>query len=346
MTRIVLDRLTKTYPTQPTPVLRGLSLDVHPGELVALLGPSGSGKSTILKIIAGIEQPDSGDVRFDERSLVPVPPNRRGAVLIFQKAYLFPFLNVADNIGFGLKLQGTRKQQQRAEVGRMLELVELPGIERKYPGQLSGGEQQRVALARALVVQPRVLLLDEPLSSLDTAIRQTLQETIRRVQRELGITALLVTHDLHEAIAMSDRTALLLDGMIEAYDRPERLFRCPPTQGAASFMGVSTFLAGCLSGQHLHGPWGSLRVRPAIGPRREATFAIRPEHLTVLDAASDNSLPGIVHSVVYKGEYTAYEVVVGQMHVRIRAYQDVRRYPVGVAVHVHVPVDKLFEVQS
>ncbi|MDP9310522.1 MAG: ABC transporter ATP-binding protein [Chloroflexota bacterium] len=345
MTRIVLDRLTKTFPTQPTPVLRGLSLDVHAGELVALLGPSGSGKSTILKLIAGIEQPDSGDVRFDEQSLVPVPPHRRGAVLMFQKAYLFPFLNVADNIGFGLKLRSTPKQQQRAAVARMLELVELPGIERKYPSQLSGGEQQRVALARALVVQPRVLLLDEPLSSLDTAIRHTLQETIRRVQRELGITTLLVTHDLHEAIAMSDRTALLLDGMIEAYDRPEHLFQNPPTRAAASFMGISTFLTGCLSGEHLRGPWGTLRVSMSSGPRREATFAIRPEHVAVRDAASDNSLPGIVHSVQYKGEYTAYEVVVGHVPVRIRAYQEVRRYPAGAAVHVHVPVEKLFEVQ-
>lgn len=144
---------------------------------------------------------------------------------------------------------------------------------------------------------------------------------------------------------MSDRTALLLDGTIEAYDRPERVFQSPPTQAAASFMGVSTFLTGCFSGQHLHGPWGSLRVLPASGPRREATFAIRPEHLAVLDAASDNTLPGIVHSVQYKGEYTAYEVVVGQMYVRIRAYQDVRRYPAGAAVHVHLPVEKLFEVQ-
>ncbi len=344
MTRIVLDRLTKTFPTQPTPVLRGLSLDVHPGELVALLGPSGSGKSTILKIIAGIEQPDRGDVRFDEGSLLPVPPHQRGAVLMFQKAYLFPFLNVADNIGFGLKLQGMRKHQRRAEIARMLDLVELPGIERKYPAQLSGGQQQRVALARALVVQPRVLLLDEPFSSLDTAIRHTLQETIRRVQRELGITALLVTHDLHEAIAMSDRTALLFDGMIEAYDQPQRLFQNPPTKAAAAFMGISTFLTGCLSGEQLYGPWGSLRVPPASGPRREATFAIRPEHMVVLDTASNNSLAGTVRSVLYKGEYTAYEVAVGQVHMHIRAYQEGRRYPEGAAVHVHVPVEKLFEV--
>ncbi len=344
MTRVVLDRLHKSFPTQPTPVLAGLSLDVHSGELVALLGPSGSGKSTVLKIITGIEQPDSGDVRLGEQSLLHVPPHQRGAVLMFQKAYLFPFLNVADNIGFGLKLRGASKQQMRSEVGRMLELVELPGIERKFPGQLSGGQQQRVALARALVVEPRVLLLDEPLSSLDTAIRHTLQETIRRVQRELDITTLLVTHDLQEAIAMSDRTALLLDGMIEAIDRPEALFQRPPTQAAARFMGISTFVTGQVEGAQLLAPWGALQVAGDGERPHAATFAIRPEHLRLLDASAPNAVPGALQDVVYNGEFTLYRVAIGADDVRIKAYQAVPHQPVGTPVYVQFPPEHLFEV--
>ncbi|GAC1359185.1 MAG: ABC transporter ATP-binding protein [Herpetosiphon sp.] len=346
MTRIVLDWLTKSFPSQPTPVLSGLSLDVDGGELVALLGPSGSGKSTILKLIAGIEQPDSGDIRFGEQSLLVMPPNRRGAVLMFQKAYLFPFLNVVDNIAFGLKMRGVRKHKMQAAVDRMLELVELPGIGHKFPSQLSGGQQQRVALARALVVEPRVLMLDEPLSSLDTAIRQTLQETIRRIQRELGITTLLVTHDLQEAIAMSDRTALLLDGKIAAIDRPERLFQRPPTAAAARFMGISTFMSGRVEGTYLHGPWGSLRVTTPPGRPRTTLFAIRPENLRLHPSAAPNALPGVVQDVVYNGEYSTYRVTMGDTELRIKAYQSTPPCSSGTPVYVEFPPEHLFEVMA
>lgn len=216
MTRIDVNNLTKHYPRQPAPAICDVSMTVEPGELLALLGPSGSGKSTILKLISGIEQPDQGDICLDGHSILHVSANRRGALMMFQKAYLFPFMSVSDNIAFGLKVKRVGRKTIQIKVAHMLELVELPGIERKYPHQLSGGEQQRVALARALITQPRVLLLDEPLSSLDTAVRLTLQEAIRRIQRDLGITAVLVTHDLSEAIAMSDRTALLLGGTVAA----------------------------------------------------------------------------------------------------------------------------------
>ena len=170
--------LCKIYPGQSAPVLKDFSLAVREAEMVALLGPSGSGKSTLLKLITGIERPDGGDIQFDGRSILGIPPNRRGAVFMFQKSYLFPFLNVADNIGFGLKVQGASTAAIQTEVRRMLDLIGLPGIEKRRPGQLSGGEQQRVALARALVTHPRLLLLDEPLSSLDTSVRLGLQEAI------------------------------------------------------------------------------------------------------------------------------------------------------------------------
>jgi ABC-type Fe3+/spermidine/putrescine transport system ATPase subunit len=345
MTLVFLDNLTKTYPRQADPAISAVSLAVQSGELVALLGPSGSGKSTILNLIAGIEHPDSGDIRFDDQSILAIPANRRSAVLMFQKAYLFPFMTVADNIGFGLKVQRMSRQTIRAEVARMLDLVELPGFERRYPAQLSGGEQQRVALARALVTRPRVLMLDEPLSSLDTAVRHTLQEAIRRIQRELGITTLLVTHDLSEAITMSDRTALLLDHTIVACDRPDRMFQHPPTRAAARFVGISTFLQGRVAGDRFSAGLGMFTVPAVAGPEREATFAIRPERLTLLDAPGPNAVLGVIADRFYKGEFTDYRVAVNGDTVRVMTNQPCRGYACGDAVHVQFPVEHLFEVK-
>jgi ABC-type Fe3+/spermidine/putrescine transport system ATPase subunit len=197
----------------------------------------------------------------------------------------------------------------------MLDLVGLPGIERKYPDQLSGGEQQRVALARALITNPRMLLLDEPLSSLDTNVRQTLQEATRRIQRELSITTLLVTHDLSEAVAMADQVALLLDGTIEACAPPEELFQRPPTRKAARFVGVSAMLAGEIAGDRFCMPQGQLTLAPGTAAqpagRRHATLAIRPERLNLLAAPAHNTLPGCVVERIYKGEYTEYQVRLG-----------------------------------
>ncbi len=346
MTRIELSNLHKHFPRQPAPALRDVSLTIEPGELVALLGPSGSGKSTILRLIAGIEQPDTGTIHFDGKAIMRIPANRRGALLMFQKAYLFPFMTVADNIAFGLKIKGLQRHVIQSEVTRMLELVELPGIERKYPNQLSGGEQQRIALARALVTQPRVLMLDEPLSSLDTAVRLTLQEAIRRIQRELGITTLLVTHDLSEAIAMSDRTALLLHGRIAACDAPRQLFQRPPTRETARFVGVSTFLEGYVDHTCFQSNVGVLNVEPVTGSARNTTFAIRPEHLRLLDAPAGNALPGIVADLLYKGEFTEYQVTMNGSIVRVRDFLDNRRFGSGETVHVQFPPEHLFEVQT
>ncbi len=345
MTTVQLENLTMRYPRQTEPVIRAVSLTIDHGEMLALLGPSGSGKSTILKLIAGIERPDAGTITFDGERVLSVPVNRRGAVLMFQKAYLFPFLNVTDNIGFGLKVKGQPRPTIREEVGRMLEMVGLAGMERRYPAQLSGGEQQRVALARALVTRPRVLMLDEPLSSLDTAVRQHLQETIRRIQRELALTTILVTHDLSEAVAMSDRTALLFGGTIAACERPDRLFQRPPTRKAAQFVGISTFLDGEVTGDRLHTSLGSLEVPPVPEPPRPATFAIRPEHMRLLDTPQPNTLPGTILDTMFKGEFTEYRVAVHGSVVRVKAYHTYEPNGHGSAVHVHFPQEHLFEVK-
>lgn len=346
MTKVNLISLTKTYRGQPAPILNDFSLSVEDGELVTLLGPSGSGKSTLLKLITGIERPDAGDIQFDGASLKNMPPNKRGAVFMFQKSYLFPFLSVAENIGFGLKVQGASAESVRSEVGRILRLIGLPGIENRKPGQLSGGEQQRVALARALVINPKLLLLDEPLSSLDTAVRMNLQEAIRSIQRELGITTILVTHDLGEAMAMSDRLALLLKGEIVAIDRPENLFHRPPSLAAAQFMGVSTFFTGKQASGRLETAQGVLKISCCEAKSYPATYAIRPEHIHIQSECGDNTLPGKIIDCVFRGEYIEYQVAVAELSVRARMSMPAQMFPHNAEVFVHFPEEQLFEVQK
>jgi putative spermidine/putrescine transport system ATP-binding protein len=335
MTHIQILSLQKTYPNQLAPVLKDFSLSITDGEMIALLGPSGSGKSTLLKLITGIERPDSGDIQFDGVSILGIEPNKRGAVLMFQKSYLFPFLNVEDNIGFGLKVQGASPETIRAEVRRMLNLIGLPGIEKRKSGQLSGGEAQRVALARALVTNPKLLLLDEPLSSLDTSVRMNLQEAIRNIQRELGVTTIFVTHDLGEAMAMSDRMALLLNGEIVALDKPENLFHRPRSLAAARFMGVSTFLNG-----------DQLPVKSEVGSSSQKLFAIRPEHIRVQQDGCDQSIPGVVSDCVFRGEYVEYQVAASEMIVRARMPMPAPMFPHGERVFVKFPREYLFEVSG
>ena len=342
MTLIELVGLRKTYPNQAASALADVSLSADSGELLALLGASGSGKSTLLKLIAGIEQPEAGDIRLAGQSVLDLPAHRRGAVLMFQKAYLFPFLTVAENIAFGLKVQGVRQATMRAEVARMLDLVELPGIERKRPAQLSGGEQQRVALARALVTQPRVLLLDEPFSSLDPAVRQTLQEAVRRIQRELGITTLLVTHDRGEAMAMADHVALLDHGVLLAHGQPQQLYQRPPTQRAARLLGVSTFLRGDLVDGRLKTSLGNLAVHAHGRPDGPATYAIRPEQLRLRSELGPNRLPAQLLAQTFHGEYSEYQLCVGDIVLRVRAAQPMSL--VEGQLYVELPPEQLFPV--
>ncbi|MCI0551815.1 MAG: ABC transporter ATP-binding protein [Anaerolineae bacterium] len=334
MTAVNILSLHKTYPNQSAPVLTDFSLSINNGEMIALLGPSRSGKSTLLKLITGIERPDSGDIQFDGSSILNIDPNKRGAVLMFQKSYLFPFLNVAENISFGLKVQGVSSETIGAEVKRMLDLIGLPGIEKRKPGQLSGGEGQRVALARALVTNPKLLLLDEPLSSLDTSVRMNLQEAIRDIQRELGVTTMFVTHDLGEAMAMSYRMALLLNGEIVALDRPENLFHHPRSLAAAKFMGVSTFL----NGNQVWGP------KEAEVESYKKLYAIRPEHILVQKEASENSVEGVVSDCIFRGEYVEYQVAVDGTTVRAQMPMPATMFPHGERVYVNFPRQYLFEV--
>ena len=282
MTQVVLTGLTRTWPGAAAPALDRLSLEVAPGSLAALLGPSGCGKTTALRMIAGLLAPTSGDIAFDGRSVLDQSPERRGAVMVFQDHLLFPHMSVAENVGFGLRMRKLPRREISVRVAEMLERVRLPDLGARRPSDLSGGQRQRVALARALVVRPRVLLLDEPLSNLDAHLRAEMRDLIRGLQRDLGITTILVTHDQEEAVTMADRVALLLDGRLRQHDTPEALFRRPADMAVARFFGGCNFLPGRVRGGVFEGPLGRLSLPPGLR-EGEGTLTFRPESVRVGD---------------------------------------------------------------
>ena len=225
-----------------TAAVDSIDLEVHPGEFLSLLGPSGCGKTTTLRLIAGFERPDEGEVRIGGRDVSRVPPYRRDVNTVFQSYALFPHLTVLDNVAYGLKQRGLGRSDRRVRATEMLELVRLTGFGERKPRQLSGGQQQRVALARALVMHPRVLLLDEPLGALDLKVRKELQIELKRIQEEIGITFVYVTHDQDEALAMSDRVVVMNAGRIEQIGAPRDIYDRPATEWIASFIGDTNFL--------------------------------------------------------------------------------------------------------
>ena len=346
MTTVTFTNISKTYPKADAPVLNNFSLEVKSGELVSLLGPSGIGKSTLLKLIAGIERPDAGDILFNGESILPIAPNEREAVFMFQKAYLFPFLSVGENIEFGLKVKGFSTQKRHIKVAEMLDLIGLPGIENRHPNELSGGEQQRVALARSLVIRPKVLLLDEPFNSLDRPVRLNLQEAVRNIQHELGITTILVTHDLGEAMSMSDRMALMMRGKVAAVDEPRILFQKPPSVETAKFVGVKLFIEGTASsGPLVSAEWGKLKIEDEKKTGR-SVYAIRPEHIRIIKEKCENSFAGMVQNSVYRGEHVEVQVALEEKTIRAHLPAEKGTFSSGTPIEIVLPKKYLFVVEE
>ncbi len=294
-----------------TPVLRDVSFAVAEGEVVCLLGPSGCGKTTLLRIIAGLETPDSGSVTFDGHPLDRVPAHRRGFGLMFQDYALFPHKDVAANVAFGLRMQGLTRPQIEGRVAEMLALVGLTGYERRRVYDLSGGEQQRVALARSLAPGPRLLMLDEPLGSLDRALREELMNELRAILKNVGVTALYVTHDQQEAFALSDRVIVMGQGRIVQQGPPQAVYRCPASVGVARFLGLTNLLAGqvvAADPPRVETALGCLALPEAeeVAAGQEVTVLIRPEAARLAADCPDDAgirVEGTVRECSFRGSH-------------------------------------------
>jgi spermidine/putrescine transport system ATP-binding protein len=299
--------------------VRGVSLEIGQGEFYAFLGPSGCGKTTTLRMIAGFESPTQGVIRLSGREINREPPHRRNVNMVFQNYALFPHLTVFDNVAFSLQVKRVPMGEVRGRVSEALDMVRLAGLERRKPAQLSGGQQQRVALARALVNRPAVLLLDEPLGALDQKLRKDMQLELKRLQREVGITFIYVTHDQEEALTMSDRIAVMHQGRVLQVGSPREIYDCPATRFVADFIGTMNFLTGGVLSEGDGAAvievadLGRFRAPPARGlvAGQEVTLAIRPERIRLLgpDApAEGESLHGSLEEVLFVGNDTQYLV--------------------------------------
>ncbi len=343
MAELVLSGLRKEF-AGGVVALHDLDLTVGSGEFVSLLGPSGCGKTTALRIVAGFEHPSSGRVSVGGVDITGTPPNERDMGMVFQAYSLFPNLTARDNVGYGLRVrkQPARQRNQRAE--ELLDLVGLADAAGRYPHQLSGGMQQRVALARALAIEPKVLLLDEPLSALDAKVRLQLREEIRRIQQRLGITTIFVTHDQEEALSISDRIAVLYQGKIEQLGPPAEIYGAPATPFVAEFVGTMNRIEGVSDGSGgVLSDGGLLTLSSAVSHAagRRLLVLVRPESVRLSAAQSvpvPGELVGEVASQVFLGAVTRVLTVVAGLEIRADVPSSVAAtFPVGARVRVEVP---------
>ena len=320
-----LDHISKIYQDPKTHkdfyAVKDTSLTIEPGSFVTLLGPSGCGKTTTLRMIAGFESPDEGEIYLGDEAINALTPNKRDTAMVFQSYALLPHYNVFDNVAYGLKLRKVPKAEIRERVMHILDLVELTGMEGRMTNQLSGGQQQRVALARALVIEPSVLLFDEPLSNLDAKLRVSMRTEIRRIQQEVGITAIYVTHDQSEAMALSDQIIIMNKGVVAQIGTPQEIYYHPKNEFVADFIGEANFLRGVMTGRsgdhavmEVEGQTVAVAARDDLEQGKEYTIVLRPEAAHLAD---EGGMPCKVVLSCFMGSYQNYHVMLGNTLVKL-----------------------------
>jgi ABC-type Fe3+/spermidine/putrescine transport system ATPase subunit len=345
MTEVRLEGLTKVFSgAEKVLAVDNLDLTIETGKITALLGPSGCGKTTTLKMIAGLHRPTAGDIFFDDESVLNLQAEKRGAAMVFQNHLLFPYMSVGENVGFGLRMRKMDKKIIDEKVSEILELVHLPGYEKRRAKQLSGGQSQRVALARALVIGPKVLLLDEPLSNLDAHLRDEMRELILSIQRKLDITTIFVTHDQEEAVVLADHIALMFDGVLQQFDDPEQFYEHPISKRAAQFFGGVNFVDGIKANNKVETEIGIFDVRPMELPDGPVTITIRPENLALGEEGS-NHFQAYIRSHVYVGTHARFKIVAGDHEFEaVGDASSVHRFKNGDTVPLCFPKEKLWVV--
>ncbi len=342
-----LQNISKIFPPRggvsEVTAVHNVSLDIDKGELVTLLGPSGCGKTTTLRMIAGFEFPTIGKILLDGAEINAQPPHKREMSMVFQSYAIFPHLNVFENIAYGLNVRHLPQSEIKERVNRVLDLVHLDGYGERSPNQLSGGQQQRVALARALVMEPKVLLMDEPLSNLDAKLREEMRTEIRRIQQTLNITSVYVTHDQIEAMTLSDRIVVMNQGVIEQIGTPTEIYRFPQSRFVAGFIGQANFIPGIAKHQEktqltlevFQHPITLAGVRGTFTPEQPVTVVMRPEMIEILKTGG--AFPGVIRRAVYLGNIIEYEVEIGGQMVTAAETDPAKMviYPEGESVTVN-----------
>ena len=318
MTELAIRGLSKHF--GDVAAVDGFELDIGDHELISLLGPSGCGKTTTLRCIAGFEEPTAGHILFDDRDIVALPPERRNIGMVFQNYALFPHMTVRQNLAFGLEMRGIPKSEMAERIARVLETVQLGDLGERYPRQLSGGQQQRIALARAMVIEPSILLLDEPLANLDAKLREEMRFFVRSLQKRVGITTVYVTHDQAEAMVISDRIVVMFDGHIHQVGEPHEIYARPVSREVASFIGLSNFIEGRVQGTGNNGEFsletavGTLRCAysATLAPGQKVTLIVRPEAVALSadtpGGAGPNAVQGRVSERYFLGNITGYRI--------------------------------------
>ncbi len=342
MTKLEIKNLVKQYPNAPKPSVEDFNLTINGGEMVAFLGPSGCGKTTTLKMIAGLLNPTSGDILFNGDSILSIPPEKREVGMVFQKSLLFPHMSIFDNVAFGLKMRKMNKDVIKEKVETMLDLVKLNGYGARKPTQLSGGQEQRVSLARGLVIEPKLFLLDEPLSALDAALRIEMRDMILSIQRKLNVTSIFVTHDQEEAVMLADKIALMFDGKLQQYDIPEKFYEEPRTYRVAEFFGCANFIDGEQKGNKITTEFGTVELPKLPSDNRKVYLVVRNE--SFVEAKGEGSFKTVVTNRIFMGTSVRYFVKAGsglELQVTLEASSV---YKVGDEINLKFVPEKLWAV--